>query len=126
MLVDVDLKSSALADLEAAERLDPGVFLIPHFNGGLHLGDGVKRPVVDGVCDSFENFMEQVGDSYDVRQERYVAFLTCVRRADQPPTWGWRWSRWGPYCGTQRKVSEFLYDEPDIERVYVFTVYDAP
>lgn len=78
-----------------------------------------------GVCDSVEQFLEVYKDALAEPHRRFVVGFTCVRKADEPPDGGWRWHKWGPYIGKQ-KVSgcEYLYDEPNVEQVYCFSIIE--
>ncbi len=53
--------------------------------------------------------------------ERYLIFLTEIRKEDQT-IGGWRWHKWGEYIGTQEPQHEYLYDEPNIQSIYVFQI----
>jgi hypothetical protein len=37
---------------------------------------------------------------------------------------GWRWHKWGPYIGTQEPKCEYIHDEPEIEEVFTYHVYE--
>lgn len=51
--------------------------------------------------------------------------LTPVRKADQTHDGGWRWNKWwGPYIGSQRPQFEYLYDEPEIDEVFCYHIYE--
>ena len=50
--------------------------------------------------------------------------MVCIDRDDQPEFDGWRWDHWGDYIGTQFPTTEYLYDEPEIERVYSYRIYE--
>lgn len=54
--------------------------------------------------------------------EHFIAFNE-VRRDEQPSSGGWRWHKWGSYIGEHETTQEYLYDEPDIEKVYTFKIY---
>ena len=77
-----------------------------------------------GVCDNWEQIFEKVPEieNYRKSKEKFVIFLSCIRKEDQPKNDGWRWHKWGPYIGTKNPQYEYLRDEPDIEEVYVFHV----
>lgn len=49
-------------------------------------------------------------------------FFTPMVRAEQSPEGGWRWHKWGEYIGDHTPTAEYLYDEPEIERVYVVSI----
>ena len=85
---------------------------------GMNLGDMVYF----GVCDS----IDQVFDRHPDIQEsapRFVVYLQTLRKEEEPRHEGWRWHKWGEYIGTQEPQFEYLFDEPDIEQVYVYEVF---
>lgn len=74
-----------------------------------------------GVCDSPMQFMEKIGNILDKLPEEYVVgFDKIVKKEEEPG--GWRWSKWGEYIGNQKPQCEYLYDEPEIEEVFLFTI----
>lgn len=73
-----------------------------------------------GVCDSIEQFTARVVPKLQAAETQHVAFLTCIRKADQSPNGGWRWHKWGPYIGDHEPQCEYLYDEEGIDEVYVY------
>ena len=78
-----------------------------------------------GVCDTPEQFLSTY--PYIVTHpEIFCVIFTPMRRAEQSPEGGWRWNKWGPYIGTRKPVAEYLYDEPEIEEVFVFHVLRFP
>ena len=52
-----------------------------------------------------------------------VISVTEMRKDEQPEDGGWRWHKWGEYIGKQEPKCEYLYDEPNIDSVYVFHIY---
>lgn len=79
-----------------------------------------------GVCDSLENLLwvypELLDEGKDCR--KFVVNMTCIDKADEEESGGWRWHKWGEYIGTQKPTTEYLYDEPEIERVYCYQIYE--
>ena len=55
---------------------------------------------------------------------QFLITLFEVNREDQPEDGGWRWHKWDNYIGTQQPTCEYLYDEPEIDRVYCYQVYE--
>jgi hypothetical protein len=47
-----------------------------------------------------------------------------VIKANQSHEGGWRWHKWGEYIGKYEPQYEYLYDEPEIEKVYVYHIYE--
>lgn len=76
-----------------------------------------------GVCDSpeqlatFIKFLENL-------DKKYAVFICNIDKKDQPSNGGWRWHKWGQYIGKQKPTSEYLYDEPLINRVFIFNIYE--
>lgn len=81
----------------------------------------LEDPPDYGVCDSPEQVVERFPQL--VADERpLLVYFTEVRREDQSPEGGWRWHKWGVYIGEREPTTEYLYDEPEIESVYVFHI----
>lgn len=76
-----------------------------------------------GVCDYPEQVIEKFPVVKDHPSKFFISFVR-LRRADQDPEGGWRWHKWGAYIGDQRPQREYLYDEPEIEEVYTFHIYE--
>lgn len=74
-----------------------------------------------GVCDGPEQLLSLYDFEADPRQ--LVIFLVEMRKEDQPERDGWRWHKWGPYVGTQNPQCEYLYDEPEIESAWTYSIY---
>ncbi|MDE1407026.1 hypothetical protein [Bacillus licheniformis] len=82
--------------------------------------DGIYRPTF-GVCDHFQ----QVLDLHPVithSPDRYVIGVTKVRKKNQPRKYGWRWHKWGEYIGNHTPDHEYLYDEKEIEEIFVYQI----
>lgn len=76
-----------------------------------------------GVADSPEQFFAKYpGLATDPRH--FAVTFWVHRKADQPAEGGWRWHKWGPYVGEQESQAEYLHDEPEIEEVVSFRVYE--
>jgi hypothetical protein len=127
-------------------RIDRGIYQITHFNGDSEMdyewrfgsagrnhrdrfeADYPSFAAGDfnayGVCDSYQQVLEQCPEI--VASERgFVMFITELSKASQPDEGGWRWHKWGPYIGTQEPQCEYLHDEPVIERVFTFHIYEV-
>lgn len=70
-----------------------------------------------GVCDNASQVMGQ----YDLTGS-VIVIMSPVFRKNQPEDGGWRWHRWGRYIGEKKPEYEYLYDEKDIELVFVFSI----
>lgn len=71
------------------------------------------------VDDSPERFISEYGAILRDDPRRFIVFFTPIIKADQPPEGGWRWHKWGEYLGIGTPTTEYLFDEPKFERVYV-------
>jgi hypothetical protein len=115
------------------ERIGKGMYLCGHWSPDRlvdapirqrHLEDVYESPdyYEYGVCDHPEQAVRVLGLEY--RPEKFFVTFVKLTRANQPPSGGWRWHKWGPYIGKQEPQCEYLHDEPDIEEVYTFHVYE--
>lgn len=114
-------------------RHETGLYEIGHWNfdncvkenlDGYGFGDGADDNIGFGVCDSIEQFkrtewFERVVQSAN----KYAVSFVVVRKDDQPDVGGWRWHKWGAYCGEMEPQCEYLKDEPVIEQACTFHVY---
>lgn len=99
--------------------------------------DGLPKKYEQGssMTDYFDNTLEVYGIADNVEQIKQmyqqqinsdnpiVISITEINKDDQPSEDGWRWEKWGKYIGNQNSQSQYIYDEPEIESVYVFTVH---
>ena len=108
-----------------------GIYYSDSLNSEYHVEDSLKpiefineyREPAHGVCDGIGDLREHYdfeGDSRNI-----VVFLTKIRRRDQPSKDGWRWSRWGVYTGSQNVFEEYLYDEPEIDEIFVWNAFEV-
>jgi len=77
-----------------------------------------------GVCDNHEQVLALAPEILS-RDNEYVIFLTCIQKKHEPERDGWRWSKWGEYIGTQISQADYLYDEPEIEEVFFYRIYEV-
>lgn len=77
-----------------------------------------------GVCDNYQQILDQCKELVDSPTRQFVITLAEMCKEDQEPDGGWRWHKWGPYIGTQEPTTEYLFDEPIIERVFCFHIYE--
>lgn len=75
-----------------------------------------------GVCDTPEQAVEKLG-LRDRPEKLFVSFVK-ITRGSQPRDGGWRWHKWGSYIGNKEPQCEYIHDEPEIEEVYTFHVYE--
>lgn len=74
-----------------------------------------------GVIDKPEQLLELY--DFDADPRRFFISVTPMLKQHQSEDGGWRWHKWGPYLGSQRPTMEYLYDEPVIEEVWVYHIY---
>lgn len=79
-----------------------------------------------GVCDIPEDVLANLNYNKILHdpERRFTIFFTPIIRSCQERVGGWRWHKWGPYLGKQEPTMEYLYDEPNIEMVYVFHIVE--
>lgn len=76
-----------------------------------------------GVSDSIEQVKERYAKWLDDPELSFCISFTEVRKDEQESQGGWRWHKWGEYIGTKDPQCEYLYDEENIESVYVYHIY---
>lgn len=112
-------------------RLAQGIYQIGHF-GSSDWPKGFKKGWQQeeglsinsyGVCDDHQQVLYQCPELQDPGRE-FVLTLTEIRKDTQPSWGGWRWHKWGPYIGTKNPQCEYIHDEPEIERVFVYHIYE--
>jgi hypothetical protein len=75
-----------------------------------------------GVCDHPAQVVER-WPQLETDPRPLIVIFHRVNRHAQPAQGGWRWHKHGKYIGTREPLCEYLYDEPDIESVYTFRIY---
>lgn len=139
MLCDVSFVKCSITNMIAQARgnstdvirLREGVYQIGHFSFGHmissfnEIDEWLDLDEFDfyGVCDSYAQIIEQ-NPVLETSERRFVISVTLVEKAKEPSSGGWRWRKWGPYIGEYKPTREYLYDEPKIEEVWVFHVYE--
>lgn len=76
-----------------------------------------------GVCDNYHQILAQ-WPLIESSPRRFLISLAEIRRANQPPRGGWRWHKWGPYIGKKTPTTEYLDDEPEIDHIFVYHIYE--
>ena len=155
MLVDVDIPHEpfhpVLAVISGGRRTkklpEIGCYLSHHWSMDLVLGKriiedypefdsreagiyGSRKPQEEdleaiGVCDSPKQLLEKFGKQIREDKRNFIISFVKIRRDEQPSQGGWRWHKWGTYVGNQEPKYEYLYDEPDIEEVYTYHIYEV-
>lgn len=89
------------------------------------LGVSIKDHYVDyGVSDNHLQILDKYKNLVNDPDRKYVVMLTKVSKSDQPSQGGWRWHKWGEYIGTHEITTEYLKDEPEVEEVYCYHIYE--
>jgi len=77
-----------------------------------------------GVCDNYKQILNLYPELIE-NNTNYIVLMTPVFKEHQSSTGGWRWHKWGPYIGDKNPICEYLYDEPDINLVFVYNIYEV-
>ncbi|MFW5962129.1 MAG: hypothetical protein ACOCQR_00760 [bacterium] len=77
-----------------------------------------------GVCDNYEQVLERYPE-LEFSDRNFVVTLCPIRKSEQLKEGGWRWHKWGHYIGEYKPQCEYLYDEPEIDEVLVFHIYEV-
>jgi hypothetical protein len=77
-----------------------------------------------GVVDFPEQLLK-LAPFLETDERQFVISFTLIDGEKQPAYGGWRWKKWGPYIGNFSPTTEFIYDEPEIEKVYVYHIYEV-
>lgn len=147
MLADIDITKasefySATRDKIAAElgfedlspvlmeKVAPGAYLVAfshflpsHFD--FKEWDGYQDfsdPEPYGVVDSPEQFLEMFGEVLSKEKAEFMVCFTPIWKEHEQGR-NWRWHKWGTYYGTQHSTEEYLYDEPEIELIYIYSIW---
>ena len=113
---------------EFCKELRRGVYEIGHFGSSDFLPGYDQYPEglgIDpyGVCDNVEQLLEKCPE-LEASDRQFVVAMHRIVKKEQPPKGGWRWHKWGEYIGIQNPMCEYLHDEPIIEEVYVYHIYE--
>jgi hypothetical protein len=109
------------------------VFEIGHFSLDHMLNEPIKNKYPTftdtnfncyGVCDRPAQIINACPELVTDETRKFVISITPIEKKSQPSDGGWRWHKWGPYIGTQDPCCEYIYDEPKIERVYCYHIYE--
>jgi len=76
-----------------------------------------------GVCDYPEQILEKFPKLAEDPRRFLIMFMKFSKK-DQPSRDGWRWEKWGNYVGEQETLADYLADEPHIEQVYSFHIFE--
>ena len=118
---------------EPSRRIRQGIYQIGHFGGSYFMAHLEHYPNIEigdfgpccyGVCDSPEQLLATCPE-LESSPRRFVVSMNRLLKARMHPEGGWRWHKWGPYIGEQKPECEYLFDEPTIEEVWTFHIYEA-
>lgn len=127
-----------LGNKDTVTELMVGVYTMSGFGGTHMLRDFEHYPEFEpgktaskfedyrgsyGVCDSLEQLLE-VYPELENSDRKFVVTMSEVIKANQPVRDGWRWHKWGNYIGSHEIQCEYLYNEKDIESVWVYHIYE--
>lgn len=73
-----------------------------------------------GVADNLQQIMDAF-PQYWWDSRTFILALQTVLKSEQPSQDGWRWSKHGPYIGTQDSKYDYLADEPDIDSIICYS-----
>lgn len=122
-----DMIASLHGNDPTPKEIQPGVYEIGHFGGTSFLGEFERYPDLEispyGVCDNINQLLTACPE-LETSDRKFVIALTSVQRKKQSSEGGWRWHKWGPYIGKQNPQCEYLYDEPEIEEVFCYHIYE--
>ena len=66
-----------------------------------------------GVCDSPDQFIDRYEKGLEEDPRRLFVTFYRVAKANEPPKYGWRWRKWGPYIGDKTPQHEYLAEEDE-------------
>lgn len=108
-------------------HIQTGVYEVGHFGGSAFLRNYDHYPSLNigsyGVCDSVEQLLQKCPALVEDGRQ-FVITVAQISRADQPSDGGWCWHKWGEYIGDKSPQCEYLHDEPEIEEVLVYHIYE--
>ena len=137
--IEPDIMYAMIAQVNGIDLLEGNYF--EHLATGVYRHDGymfnfdgfIKNNTFDkildkwidyGVCDNYEQILKVRRDILSNHNKRFVIGLSTVEKKNQCAEGGWRWHKWGEYIGTQNPHYEYIYDEPNIEKVYCYHIYE--
>ena len=119
-----------IASLEKGEQrqLETGIYEVNHFGCSPFIDGYEEYPKLInincyGVCDNYQQILDQCPMLKDSDRQFFIT-IKSVKKENQDPDGGWRWHKWGPYIGTHEITTEYLYDEPNVEEVFVYHIYE--
>jgi len=107
-----------------------GVYIIGSFSFDLMIDNEFNEypllPNVEsfGVCDDLNNLISKEPELLNNDKRYFCIALTPILKKNQSADGGWRWHKWGEYIGSQTPTTEYLYDEENIDKVFVYHIYE--
>lgn len=135
-LNDLDEQTRNLKQKDILVKLDEGVYeywdcnpiMLPNYNIDNDVIDENGR-FVDllpyGVADNYKQIFERdnrIKEYIEDPNNQYIIQLNWISKYSQPEHGGWRWHKWGTYIGDFEPKCEYLYDECDINGVFVYNI----
>ncbi len=73
-----------------------------------------------GICDDYHQVLARIPSLID-SDKKFCVLLTPLVIKNEFPRW--RWDMFGDYIGNQKPTETYINDEPNIELVFVFEIY---
>lgn len=112
-------------------RLFCGVYEVGHWNFEQYIDTKNNYPDLGdfdcfGVCDSPEQLISIIPDEVVKSGNRkFVISMVKINKSQESKDGGgWRWHKWGTYVGNQNPQCEYLADEPLIDMVWTYHIYE--
>lgn len=111
-----------------------GVYLIPNTNWDFLIDAITNNRIIDDMVDyGVADNASQILDKYErmceeepeMENKNHVILISTIIKKYQPEHGGWRWHKWGKYLGKYKHEYEYLYDETDIDFVFIYSVYEV-
>ena len=84
------------------------------------INEGKEHKDNYGVCDNYQQVLNHYPELNDPNRKFILSLCKISKKEDD----GWRWHKWGKYIGIQKSQCEYIGDEPEIEEVYVYHIYE--
>ncbi len=115
------------------KELQTGIWEVGHYGSSAFLQGYYNQYPEDlgehgpyGVCDGVPDILRAYPMLEADPGRAFVVTMKRVRRdlSNKGKGGGWRWHKWGEYIGTAAPTTEYLDDEPIIEQVYVYHIFE--
>lgn len=77
-----------------------------------------------GVCDHLGQLLRACPMLEESQDREFLITGMVIMKEDEPERDGWRWCKWGPYIGDKESKADYLYDEPEIDLVVCYHIYE--